>query len=115
VRHAVARQFVPLVDDAADQRRVAFGDPTHGEQGRLDPRVREQGEHGVGFTINHIAAVVIPAAFGALWMVAPAVVFLAGAAMAAVSLAPSFNVPRAPAPGREAILDWRPAARAAAE
>jgi predicted MFS family arabinose efflux permease len=64
---------------------------------------------GVGFTINHIAAVIIPAAFGALWMVAPAAVFLAGAAMAAVSLALSFNVPLAPAPGREAILDWRPA------
>ena len=63
---------------------------------------------GVGFTINHIAAVFIPAAFGALWMVSPAAVFLAGAAMAAVSLALSFNVPAGPAPGNEAVLDWRP-------
>ena len=41
---------------------------------------------GVGFTINHIAAVVIPVAFGFLWLVSPASVFLAGAAMAGVSL-----------------------------
>lgn len=41
----------------------------------------------VGFTINHIAAVVIPATGGLLWLVDPAWVFLAGTAMAAVSLA----------------------------
>ena len=48
---------------------------------------------GVGFTINHIAAVVIPAAFGFLWLISPASVFLAGAAMAVVSLILAFNVP----------------------
>ncbi len=41
---------------------------------------------GVSFTINHIAAVVIPAAFGLLWLVNPAIVFYAGAGMAFISL-----------------------------
>ncbi len=41
---------------------------------------------GVSFTINHIAAVVIPAAFGLIWLVSPAMVFYAGALMAFVSL-----------------------------
>ena len=40
----------------------------------------------VGFTINHIAAVVIPAAGGLLWLVDPSMVFLAGAGLAVVSL-----------------------------
>lgn len=62
---------------------------------------------GVGFSINHIAAIVIPAAFGALWMASPPAVFLAGAAMAAMTLALAFNVPREPQPGNEAIFDWR--------
>jgi len=62
---------------------------------------------GVGFTINHIAAVIIPASFGLLWLVSPAAVFLSGAAMAAVSLLLSFNVPERPEPGSEVIVDWR--------
>ena len=33
---------------------------------------------GVAFTINHIAAVAIPAAFGLVWLVSPAAVFLDG-------------------------------------
>jgi hypothetical protein len=41
----------------------------------------------VGFTINHIAAVVLPAIGGALWMIDYRIVFFSGAAMAAVSLA----------------------------
>lgn len=40
----------------------------------------------VSFTINHIAAVVIPAAFGLLWLYSPSSVFYAGAAMALISL-----------------------------
>ena len=40
---------------------------------------------GVAFSINHIAAVLIPAAFGLLWLVSPGAVFRAGAAMAALS------------------------------
>jgi len=58
---------------------------------------------GVGFTINHIAAVVIPVVFGLVWLVSPAAVFLAGAAIAVLSLLLSFNVPRHPEPGHEVI------------
>jgi len=58
---------------------------------------------GVGFTINHIAAVVIPAAFGLLWLVSPAAVFLSGAVMAVFSLLLSLKVPTAPAPGNEVV------------
>ncbi|WP_193367386.1 MFS transporter [Pelagibius marinus] len=59
---------------------------------------------GVSFTINHIAAVVIPAAFGFLWLASPAAVFLAGSAMAACSLIMALNVPRHPQPGQEVLL-----------
>lgn len=62
---------------------------------------------GVGFTINHIAAVVIPVFFGALWLISPAAVFLAGTAMAVVSLGLAFNVPNRPAPGNEVIFGRR--------
>ena len=41
---------------------------------------------GVSFTINHIAAVVIPATFGVIWLVNPALVFYAGALIAFLSL-----------------------------
>ncbi len=41
---------------------------------------------GVSFTINHIAAVVIPAAFGILWLHNPSAVFYSGAAIALLSL-----------------------------
>ena len=58
----------------------------------------------VGFTINHIAAVVIPAAFGFLWLVSPAAVFLAGAGMAAASALLASLVPARPGPGAETIL-----------
>jgi hypothetical protein len=53
---------------------------------------------GVAFTINHIAAVVIPISFGLLWLVSPSAVFLAGTAMAAISLALARIVPVEPAP-----------------
>jgi len=41
---------------------------------------------GVAFSINHIAAVVIPVAFGFLWLVSPSTVFLVGAGMSVLSL-----------------------------
>ncbi len=56
---------------------------------------------GVAFSINHIAAVVLPAAYGLLWIISPAAVFLTGAAMGAVSLLLARLVPRHPEPGRE--------------
>ncbi len=73
---------------------------------------------GVGFTINHIAAVLLPAAFGLLWLVSPAAVFLSGSAMAVVSLLLSLHVPAVPAPGNEVLRGRRlsgpaPAAQAA--
>ena len=58
---------------------------------------------GVAFTINHIAAVIIPAAFGLIWLVSPAAVFLIGAAMAGISLLLARMVPEHPEPGRELV------------
>ncbi len=59
---------------------------------------------GVSFTINHIAAVVIPAVLGMVWIVSPAAVFLVGAAFAACSLSLSQNVPAQPARGNEVVF-----------
>jgi len=42
---------------------------------------------GVSFTINHIAAVVIPAFFGIIWLTNPSLVFIVGAGIALCSLA----------------------------
>ena len=56
---------------------------------------------GVSFTINHIAAVVIPAAFGIVWLVSPSAVFLAGSGMAVISLSLSRLVPCHPEQGNE--------------
>lgn len=56
---------------------------------------------GVSFTISHIVAIVIPAAFGIIWLTSPAYVFLAGAGMAFVSLILAFMVPRDPQIGNE--------------
>lgn len=56
---------------------------------------------GVSFTINHIAAVVIPVTFGIIWLYSPPVVFLAGTAMAIVSLLLSRLVPNNPREGNE--------------
>jgi hypothetical protein len=58
----------------------------------------------VSFSINHIAAVVIPALFGIIWLSSPALVFLLGAAMAALSFAFSLLIPEEPMPGRESRL-----------
>lgn len=56
---------------------------------------------GVSFTINHIAAVVIPVVLGLLWLVSPAAVFLCGTTMAVVSLVLSRFVPDSPEPDNE--------------
>ncbi|RYG90806.1 MFS transporter [Loktanella sp. IMCC34160] len=67
----------------------------------------------VAFTINHIAAVFLPAMLGYLWLVSPVAVFVAAAGMAIVSLLLALLIPRHPEPGFETILT-RPAPAAAA-
>lgn len=67
---------------------------------------------GVAFSINHIAAVFLPAALGLVWIYSNAAVFWIGAAMACVSLGLSRLVPRHPEPGHELV--WGSAVRGAA-
>ncbi|KPH80460.1 MFS transporter [Bosea vaviloviae] len=67
----------------------------------------------VAFTINHIAAVVLPVTFGQIWLRDPAIVFYIGSGVATVSLTLAFLVPRHPAPGSETVM--APAIPAAAE
>jgi len=55
----------------------------------------------VAFTINHIAAVVLPVLYGALWLIAPAAVFLTGAALSLLSLMLAQMIPDAPERGAE--------------
>lgn len=59
----------------------------------------------VAFTINHIAAVVIPVTFGLLGMGNPSLIFWLGCAIAVASLTLALLVPIGPAPGRETVLD----------
>ncbi|SEN77251.1 MFS transporter [Palleronia pelagia] len=59
----------------------------------------------VAFTINHIAAVFLPAGLGYLWVVSPGAVFGLAAGMAATSLMLALMIPRHPAPGNETILN----------
>lgn len=56
---------------------------------------------GVGFTINHIAAVVLPVVLGLLWLKSPALVFLSGTVMAVISLGLALLVPTDPRDGNE--------------
>lgn len=58
----------------------------------------------VTFTINHIAAVFLPALLGYLWIVYPPAVFLLAAAMALTSLLLACLIPLRPALGCETIL-----------
>lgn len=58
----------------------------------------------VAFTINHIAAVFLPAGLGYLWLNSPELVFMAATGMAVVSLILSMLIPRDPVPGRETIF-----------
>ncbi|MGB1110904.1 MAG: MFS transporter [Gammaproteobacteria bacterium] len=56
---------------------------------------------GVSFSINHIAAVVIPVVFGFIWIQSHAAVFIAGAGMAVISLILARLVPEDPSEGNE--------------
>lgn len=62
---------------------------------------------GTSFTINHIAAVGIPATFGFIWIENPGLVFYIGSGMAAVSLLLALMIPRDPGPGRETMFGAR--------
>ncbi len=71
---------------------------------------------GVSFTISHIAAVIIPVAFGFLWVISPSAVFIFGAVMAGVSLLFSLMIPETPTPENVALVGrYRSAPAAAAE
>ena len=59
---------------------------------------------GVSFSINHVAAVVLPFALGLVWVVSPPLVFLIGASIALASLLLSQLVPGAPERGMETFL-----------
>jgi len=58
---------------------------------------------GVSFTINHIAAVIIPAALGLVWVVSHSAVFLIGTGFALCSLLLSQNIPTRPVEGNEVV------------
>jgi len=58
----------------------------------------------VAFTINHIAAVFLPASLGYLWVISPEAVFGLATVMAFATLALAFLVPRDPGPGNETIF-----------
>lgn len=58
----------------------------------------------VAFTINHIAAVFLPALLGYLWLTSPTAVFVLAAGMASISLLLALLIPRHPAPGNETRL-----------
>ena len=61
----------------------------------------------VAFTINHIAAVFLPAALGYLWVRSPEAVFGLATIMAFATLALAFLVPHDPGPGNETIFSGR--------
>ncbi|MBV0911654.1 MFS transporter [Rhodobacteraceae bacterium ASV31] len=58
----------------------------------------------VAFTINHIAAVFLPAFLGYLWITSPSGVFVLAAAMAFTSLMLALCIPRHPEPGHETVF-----------
>ncbi|QDC10482.1 MFS transporter [Oceanicola sp. D3] len=58
----------------------------------------------VAFTINHIAAVFLPALLGYLWVVSPGAVFGLASGIACGSLVLATLIPRHPAPGHETRL-----------
>ena len=61
----------------------------------------------VAFTINHIAAVFLPALLGYIWLHSPATVFSLAVVMSLISLGLAFLIPRWPEPGRETIWSAR--------
>lgn len=58
----------------------------------------------VSFTINHIAAVFLPALLGILWLYSSSMVFIIGSSIAVLSFALSFLIPKNPKQGFETTL-----------
>jgi len=58
----------------------------------------------VSFTINHIAAVFLPALLGLVWLYSHALVFFIGASIAICSFMLSFLIPTNPTMGYETTL-----------
>jgi Major Facilitator Superfamily len=67
---------------------------------------------GVAFSINHIAAVLLPIPLGMVWDVDRSAVFVIGAAMAGIALGLSLLVPHDPQAGNESVFAQRLAAAA---
>ena len=65
------------------------------------------GTSSVSFTINHIVAVFLPAAFGLIWLYSPPLVFITGAGLAAISLLLALNVPHHPDQGNEVMIGYK--------
>jgi predicted MFS family arabinose efflux permease len=59
---------------------------------------------GVAFSINHIAAVLLPFLLGMLWIVSPPMVFIVGAMIAVASLVLAQMIPSAPERGMETVF-----------
>lgn len=58
----------------------------------------------VAFTINHIAAVFLPALLGYMWLFSPGGVFFVASGMAFGSLVLALMIPRHPEPGNETVF-----------
>lgn len=59
---------------------------------------------GVSFSINHIAAVILPVLLGLVWIISPSMVFIVGAFIAVLSLLLSQLIPGLPEPGAETVF-----------
>jgi len=57
----------------------------------------------VSFSINHIAAVIIPALLGIVWVTSPAAVFMVGVLFAVCSLILALYIPKNPHQGNETL------------
>ena len=62
---------------------------------------------GVSFTINHIAAIVVPALLGLVWMWSHSLVFYIGAIFALLSLIAAQFIPKAPSPDNETKIAFK--------